>query len=88
MILYATAAFFSPLFGRLTNLCTIVPLFFLYWSTTIGTFFYMLFFKSNPESIYTILILAVLLGTIESLNTSLPKSKTLHLLILIFALNS
>jgi hypothetical protein len=75
MILYATAAFFSPLFGRMTNLYTIVPLYVFYWLLTTASFVFMLFFKSNPESIYKLIILAVLLGTVESLNTQLPRSK-------------
>jgi hypothetical protein len=75
MILYATATFFSTLFGRITNLYTIVPLYVFYWILTTASFVFMLFYKSNPESIYKILILAVLLGTVESLNTQLPRSK-------------
>ena len=73
MILYAAAGIFSPIFGKIASSLTIIPVFIFYWALTIATSIFMLFWESNPDSLYKLFILAGLLGTIESINTPLPR---------------
>ncbi len=73
MVLYGAAAFFSPIFGKIATAFTIIPVFIFYWLLTLGTSIFMLFWESNPDKLYMLFILAVLLGTIESINTPLPR---------------
>jgi hypothetical protein len=79
MVLYSTAAFFSPIFGKIANSFTIVPIFLFFWLLTIGTCVFMLFWESNPDKLYMLFILAVLLGMIESINTLLPRGISVEL---------
>jgi hypothetical protein len=72
MVLYASAAFFSPIFGKLASL-NIYLVFIFYWLMTIGTSIFMLYWESNPNKLYMLFILAILLGMIESINTPLPR---------------
>jgi hypothetical protein len=72
MVLYASAAFFSPIFGKLASL-NIYLVFIFYWLMTIGTSIFMLYWESNSNKLYMLFILAILLGMIESINTPLPR---------------
>ena len=73
MVLYGASAIFSPIFGKLANMFTIIPVFLIYYALTIATCVYMLFWQSNPQTLYPLFIVAVLLGTIESINTPQPR---------------
>jgi hypothetical protein len=75
MVLYGAAALFSPIFGKIAEKFTIIPVFIFYWALTLGTSVFMLFWQGNPENTFMLFLLAFLLGTIESINTPLPRGK-------------
>ncbi len=75
LVLYGTSAIFSPIFGKLATRFTVIPVMIFYYILMIATCIFMLFWQSSPDTTYMLFILAVLLGTIESINTPIPRGE-------------
>lgn len=76
MCLSGVSALFSPVFGKIASKLSIRIVLYFYYALIIGTYsFILLFWKSNPQTIYFLFILAILLGIIESINIPQPRGK-------------
>lgn len=74
MVIFATSAVLSPIMGKIASKLALQPILYLLYVLIIAISIYLLLWKSSPDTIYNLFILAISFGIVDSINTPQPRA--------------